>query len=107
MSRKQVVVPKPKGRGSPLLKFPEGLWLRILSNLDIKSLFDSCALLCHTWLEFVYQLTGKHLSFTGDCKCKQCELQVSQFQKLIASAILKLTLQLACNHCWLSSCPRR
>ena len=76
------VITKPKARGSPLLYLPEDLWLRIFSHLDVKTLLHSCALVCHTWLELVYQLTGKHLSFTGECNCEECgEGQVSHSQK--------------------------
>lgn len=79
------VNPKLKSRIDPLMDLPEDLWLRIFSYMDIRSLLDSCALVCHTWLGIVYQMTGKHLSFTGERLCRDCYKEVSQLQEQFAS----------------------
>ena len=79
------IIPKPAVRHHPVVYLPEDLWLRTLSYMDTKTLLDSCALVCHTWLDCVYQLTGKHLSFTGKRTCDQCDVQVSLFLGMIAS----------------------
>lgn len=66
---------------SSLSYLPADLWLRVLSHVDMKTLFASCALVCHPWLGFVYDMTEKHLSFTGDhVFCGFCTKQVSQFR---------------------------
>ena len=73
------IILQPEVRLSPLIDVPGDLWLHIFSYMDVKSLLHPCALVSRTWLEFVYEVTGKHLSFTGERVCKHCEQQVSCF----------------------------
>ena len=51
---------------------PDDLLLRVFSFIDTKKLLRSCALVSHSWLHLIYQLTGKSLSIIGACDCDKC-----------------------------------
>ena len=78
------VIPRPtveRDMRSSVSYLPADVWRRVLSHVDMRTLFASCALVCHTWLGFVYDITEKHLSFSGDhIFCGFCAKQVRQFQ---------------------------